>query len=265
MYPYELFLGLDLYSILITVGVVVGIWLVRLQGDMRHLRAKMINFLLLLVPVVVVIGYLCAVLLQGLYNIAAVGGLRLDNETGSTFYGGLIGGVAVGVALYFSAGRLFTDRAYLRQHFRDALDMTPAVVTVAHGFGRLGCLMAGCCHGRATDAWYGVETIYPGYRVVPVQLYEALFLLALSACLLWMMKRGLRHQMPVYLLTYGVWRFFIEYARDDERGQSLIRALSPSQLVSVVLLLIGVALLVLELWLDRRAQIAAEQGGSADA
>lgn len=253
MYPYELFLGLDLYSVLMTVGVVVGIYLVRLQGDFRHLQAKLINFLLLLVPVVVVIGYLCAVLMQALYNIAVLGEFRIDSETGATFYGGLLGGVIAGVSLYFTAGRLFVSRDVLRAHLRDALEMTPAVVTVAHGFGRLGCLMAGCCHGKATDAWYGVETVYPGYRVVPVQLYEALFLFALTALLLWMMKKGLRHQLPTYMCIYGIWRFFIEYARADERGQTIVSFLSPSQLFSVCMILGAAALLALEIYWDRRA------------
>ncbi|MBQ7337152.1 MAG: prolipoprotein diacylglyceryl transferase [Clostridia bacterium] len=261
MYPYKLFLGLDLYSILMTVGVIIGIYLVRLQGDMRALKAKMINFLLMMVPIAVLLGYLCAILVQGLYNIASVGDFRLDSNTGSTFYGGLLGGVIVGIVYYFGVGRLLFPRDYLVAHFRDLLDLTPAVVTTAHGFGRLGCLMAGCCHGKATDAWYGIETVYPGYRIVPVQLYEALFLFALSALLLVMMKKGLRHQMPTYMLAYGVWRFFIEYARADDRGQTIVSFLSPSQLFSLVIIIGAVALFLLERHLDRRA--AGEQGGIA--
>ena len=260
MYPYELFFGLDLYAICITVGVMVGIYLVRLQADLRGMRAKWTNFMLMLVPVVVIIGYLCAVLMQGLYNIAAEGAFTLNGDTGSTFYGGLIGGVASGVLLYFTAGRVFCDKAYLKAHLRDALNIAPAVIAMAHGFGRIGCLMAGCCHGRATDAWYGVETLSPGYRVVPVQLYEALFLIALSIALVLMMKKGLRYQLPTYMLAYGVWRFIIEYARDDDRGTTFVRFLSPSQLVSVCLIAGGVALLCLWLSMDQRAKRTAEKG-----
>ena len=56
MYPYKLFWGLDLYTILITVGVVVCLLLLRLQGDWRNLRAKYQNFLLTLAPVAVILG-----------------------------------------------------------------------------------------------------------------------------------------------------------------------------------------------------------------
>jgi prolipoprotein diacylglyceryltransferase len=91
-------------------------------------------------------------------------------------------------------------------------------------------------------------------RVVPVQLYEALFLLALSAFLLWRFFRGKRYEMPTYMLTYGVWRFIAEYLRSDDRGQTIVDFLSPSQLVSVVLIVGGIALLVIELWIDRRKE-----------
>lgn len=73
MYPYELFWGIDLYSLAITLGVVVCLLLLRLQGDMRGLRAKLQNDILTLTPLAVVLGYGAAVLIQGLYNIAAEG------------------------------------------------------------------------------------------------------------------------------------------------------------------------------------------------
>ena len=258
MYPYKLFLGLDLYSILITVGVIVCLLLLRLQGDLRALRAKLQNFLLMLTPLAVILGYVAAVLIQGLYNMAALGDYRIDRATGSTFFGGLLGGVIVFVSLYFIVGHFKFRDGYHVAHFRDVLDLAPACITAAHGFGRLGCLMAGCCHGRATDAWYGVETIYPGYRVVPVQLFEALFLFALCALLLWLMKKGKRHQMPLYMFAYGAWRFLIEYARADDRGQTIVDFLSPSQLFALLLILGGGVLLAVECYLNRRVKRASE-------
>ena len=154
-------------------------------------------------------------------------------------------------------GEVTAEEAIVETEFEN-LSVIPCTILVAHGFGRLGCLMAGCCHGARTDAWYGVETIYPGSRVVPVQLFEALFLCALTGVLLVLMKRGLRHQMPAYMLNYGAWRFLIEYARADDRGETIVRFLSPSQLFALLLMLGGVALLCVELYLDRRA---CAQGG----
>jgi prolipoprotein diacylglyceryltransferase len=64
--------------------------------------------------------------------------------------------------------------------------------------------------------------------------------------------------MPIYMLGYGAWRFLIEYARADDRGETIVSFLSPSQLFALLLMLGGVALLGVEVYLDRRAKV---QGG----
>ena len=43
--------------------------------------------------------------------------------------------------------------------------------------------------------------------------------------------------MPIYMAVYGVWRFFIEYFRGDHRGETVVKFLTPSQLVAVILVL----------------------------
>ncbi|MBQ2431188.1 MAG: prolipoprotein diacylglyceryl transferase, partial [Campylobacter sp.] len=51
----------------------------------------------------------------------------------------------------------------------------------------------------------------------------------------------------IYLIAYGVWRFFIEFARGDYRG-SFIPGLSPSQFWSIILVILGVAYLLFRLF-----------------
>ena len=258
MYPYELFWGIDLYTLMITLGVVVCLWLIRLQGDMRGLKAKFQNDVLTLVPMAVLLGYGASILVQAVYNMLKEGEFVLNRETGSTFYGGLLGGAIAVILVYFVGGHFRYRDGYHLAHFRDLVDLAPACITVAHGFGRIGCLMAGCCHGAPTDAWYGIYMASAGCRVVPVQLFEALFLFALTGVLLFLMKHGLRHQMPAYMLNYGAWRFLIEYARADDRGETIVSFLSPSQLFALLLMMGGVALLCVELYFDCRTR---RQGG----
>ena len=252
MYPYELFWGIDLYTLMITLGVVICLWLIRLQGDMRGLKAKFQNDVLTLVPMAVLLGYGASIVVQAFYNMLQEGEFALNRETGSTFYGGLLGGAIAVILVYFVGGHFRYRDGYHLAHFRDLVDLAPACITVAHGFGRIGCLMAGCCHGAPTDAWYGIYMASAGCRVVPVQLFEALFLLALGGVLLLLMKKGYRHQMPIYMMSYSTWRFLIEYARADDRGQTVVRFLSPSQLFSVLMMLGGIAILVIEVYVDRR-------------
>ena len=253
MYPHALFLGLDLYSIFIMVGILAAMMMIRILSDHKGLKAKLQNFVLLNTVIAVIGGYAMAVVTQALYNIALVGKFELTNSTGSTFYGGLVGGVVLFVVVYFTLGNMMFPDKYHVKNFRTVSDIAACCITIGHCFGRLGCLMAGCCHGARTDAWYGVRMEHLGYKVVPVQLFEAWFLFLLTMVLAWLfIKKKIRFQMPIYLLSYGVWRFFIEYLRGDERGQTIVSFLSPSQLTSIGLLLAGILLLVLEIRADRK-------------
>ena len=113
--------------------------------------------------------------------------------------------------------------------------------------------MAGCCHGPACDAWYGI--VMNGVRRLPVQLFEAIFLFALSGVTFVLFWKGKKYLMPLYMSAYGIWRIIAEILRDDYRGGIEGFALSPSQVLSIVLIAGGILLFVLEwLWDRKRAQ-----------
>ena len=151
MYPYDIFPELDLYSLLMVVGVVICLLFIRLQSDRRGLPARLQNLMLAGTVAAIVVGYGAAVLTQAFYNYLANGTFEVVANTGATFYGGLIGGAGVFILLYFVAGRLlFPDGKHIPL-FRDVSDIAAACITVAHGFGRRGCLMVGCCYGARTD------------------------------------------------------------------------------------------------------------------
>ena len=265
MYPYQLFWGLDLYSILIVVGVIACMALIRVLGDKKKYEAKYQNFLLLNTLIAIFGGYGLAVVTQAFYNIAALGKFELSNNTGSTFYGGLVGGIALFILVYFGAGHFIFYDGYHKKHFREISDLAGGCIAVAHGFGRLGCLMAGCCHGAVTDKWYGIYMVSMGKKVVPVQLFEALFLFALGAVLIWMFVKNKRYVLPTYLFSYGIWRFFIEYLRDDERGQTIVKFLSPSQLTSLLLMTAAIIILSIEFYVDDRKKPTEQTDESVEA
>lgn len=49
--------------------------------------------------------------------------------------------------------------------------------------------------------------------------------------------------MQIYLIAYGIWRFVIEFFRDDYRGATFL-GLYPSQWTSIIFILMGVAMFV---------------------
>ena len=255
MYPYYLITfpdgsGISLYEIFIVIGVIAAIVLFRILADRRRLPAKLQNLILIGAVVSFIVGYFFAVLFQAIYDIAERGAFIIDKNTGATFYGGFIGGAACMLLIYFVGGYLRfkkQNNEHLRW-FPSFVNIAAACVPLAHGFGRIGCLFGGCCHGAATDAWFGIpmdigalDGVY--VKVIPTQLFEAVFLFILAAFLIWRNWKGKGFCLPIYLIAYGVWRFLIEYLRADDRGQTFLSFLSPSQLTAVILVVIGGALI----------------------
>lgn len=246
MYPYDILPGIDLYVIFLSVGAVAAIISFRLLADKIGLCAEVQNLCIFDAVASIVVGYGSAVLFQAFYNIRERGRFEITSDTGATFYGGLIGGVACFFAIYFIAGHFVCRDGAHKKNLFSMTDAAISGVVIGHAFGRIGCLMAGCCYGARTDAWYGIKMVYLGYKVVPTQLFEAIFLALLFAFFVFRIVRGKTYNLPIYMVAYGVWRFLIEYMRDDYRGSTAVSFLTPSQLTAVIMVAGGVVLFVFQ-------------------
>ncbi len=118
-----------------------------------------------------------------------------------------------------------TTIVILRRHRLPVLrcvDVLVPGVPLIHGFGRIGCFLAGCCYGAASDLPWAVtfDKVAPiaHLRVHPTQLYEALGTFAIFLYLWLGPRRRPRfdgHVILVYLLLYAALRFAIEFLRGD--------------------------------------------------
>jgi len=287
VYPYIIIdLGehfrLGLYDICLMIAIVICLVLYRVFADRQKFKAKIQNFALITSIFAIGCGYYAAALVQTFYNWNAALGENPEAKffdywgTGATFYGGLVGGVIIFVIIYFGIGALLFKKKENIHHFFPIAHIAGAVIPLAHGIGRIGCLMAGCCHGKVCTApqWYtftflklftdgSVEEFY----AVPVQLLEAIFLFALAAWLLWRVVRNKHYNLPIYTIAYGVWRFFAEYLRADARGEGIIPFLSPSQQTALLLIAVGVGVIFLEKFVRNYTAkcMAAEQAASQQA
>lgn len=248
MYPKDLFLGLDLYDIFICIGVIVCIYVFGIFADRLFLRGKLQRIVYIDAVISIVTGYECAVLMQAVYNMAKTGKFEITSNTGATFYGGLVGGAAVFIAFYFIVGHFTFKDGYHKRNFFLMADCAISSVVIAHAFGRIGCLMAGCCHGQVTDAWYGImmHGDYGYDKYVPVQLFEAIFLFILFAFLALRIYKNKTYNLPIYMVVYGIWRYIIEFFRGDVRGGTFVDWLSPSQLTAIIMIIGGVIVYIFE-------------------
>lgn len=153
--------------------------------------------------------------------------------TGLVFYGGLIGGL----------GGLALAAKKTKKPFLTFTDVIAPAFCFAHGFGRVGCLLAGCCYGVEMEGLFCIEL--GGTSRLAVQLLEALFLFLLGGGLCLISRKKLRRGTVtgLYLLLYAVWRFTIEFWRDDDRG--FVGALSTSQFIALFAFAAGILLLFL--------------------
>jgi len=234
MLPNALFLNVHMYGIMVAVGLLCCFLVIWLYAKKCGVDQRLIDFTYYDGVGAVLFGFGAAALFQATYEYIRnpAGGFRLGS--GITFLGGLIGGAGFFLIIYFALRRKWD------LHLLDILPVIPCSITVAHGWGRIGCFFAGCCYGKETDSFLGVT--FPGmtHAVHPTQLYEAAFLFLLFGILSYLvLKKRYPYTMSVYLVAYGAFRFLIEFLRGDERGQ-FIGSLSPSQFWSIVMILIGI-------------------------
>ena len=236
-------LKVHMYGLMIAVGVLCAFVLMQVLSKKKNLDPRFVDFLFYTSVVSTMAAFGSAVLFQAIYDFIQDPG---KHETffgylgdGMTFIGGLIGALIVFLLAYVIFRKKLTGRLV------DFLPILPCCITIAHAFGRVGCFFAGCCYGIHSDTCLDVQFPKLAESALPTQLYEAVFLFLLFGVLLFLlMKKNLIYTMSVYLISYGVFRFAIEFVRADERG-SFIGALTPSQFWSVVMVLAGVLLIVI--------------------
>jgi phosphatidylglycerol:prolipoprotein diacylglycerol transferase len=164
------------------------------------------------------------------------------------FYGGFIGGL-VAAAIFFARHPTVS--------FWRAADVAAPAIALGQAIGRIGCFMAGDDYGRSTSVPWSVTFTNPdaatiggaplGVPLHPVQLYESVFCFALFGVLIWFGRR--RHRdgdiIVAYTALYAIGRFFLEYFRGDaDRGFVFGGALSTSQFIGVVMLIVTAVVLI---------------------
>ncbi len=237
-----------MYGLMIAVGILVGSLVLYVYGKKKKLDEAFLDFCFFDSIGAIFFGFGSAALFQALYNYIEDPSAGFSLGGGITFIGGLLGGVIFFIAVYFIFRKKLTERLIR------LVPLAPCIILIDHAFGRVGCFFAGCCYGKQTDSIFGIK--FPGmsHAVHPTQLYEAIFLFIMFAlCSYLYLKKDFRHNMSLYLVSYGVFRFCIEFLRGDDRGE-FIFGISPSQFWSIVMVAAGVGTYFLIEYLSRRAE-----------
>lgn len=242
MYP-TIFGFIDSYVLMIILGVIAAFIVLLIYFIKRQLTRNEVIDILLCGVAAVFFGIVFACLFENLYEFVQDPS-NYKWTWGLTFYGGLFGGVLGFLLIYF----LY----YKKHHFgvmKDLLIIAPASITVAHAIGRIGCFLDGCCYGKPTDSWIGVQFPNLSEKVIPTQLIESIFLFLLFVIimvLIYVFK--FKYTFPTYMISYAIFRFIIEFYRGDNRG-AFLGIFSPSQIWCMFLFIGGIGFIFIEHYL----------------
>ncbi len=256
MFPNLLDLGffqLPTYGVLLATAVVVALWTLyrrAIAADMDG--ARLVDFALWLVIWALVGAKLLLVIVELPRYLANPASLLGVVRAGGVFLGGFVAAVIAAVVLL---------RRY-RLRFLPTFDVIAPSLALGHSIGRIGCLMAGCCWGAACDLPWAITYTSQvaasrlgtplGTPLHPFPIYASLF----NFCL-YLGLAGLFQRRPApgrvfatYLVAYGVGRWLLEWTRGDAaRGFVLGGALSTSQFIAIILVLVGAGL---HAWISSR-------------
>lgn len=232
MYPLIHIAGKDLptYALMALVGALVA------GGFAEHQSVKkgvhpfyMIELLLYGVIGVFLGGHL----LYGLVHLGELEQGFWQVFGGQVFYGGMLGGLLVGAIV--AKKKQYPHYPYY--------DIVACTIPLFHFFARIGCFLVGCCYGiESTIGFtYTDSPIVSGNGVCrfPVQLLEAGLNLILFFVLYWLYKkeRCKEKLLHIYLASYAVIRFCMEFLRGDDALRGIWFGLSTSQWISLAILL----------------------------
>ncbi|MDR2427961.1 MAG: prolipoprotein diacylglyceryl transferase [Endomicrobium sp.] len=162
-------------------------------------------------------------------------------EGGLIYYGGFIS-AAIFVLAYVRIKKISILK--LGDFFAPAL-------ALGHAIGRIGCFFAGCCYGKETNvAWSVVfrdknSLAALGVHLHPTQLYESFGNFLIFFLLYFYSKKEHKKGFLVsfYFISYAVLRFVVEFFRGDPDRGGQYFGLSVSQILSLILFIIGVSII----------------------
>ncbi len=241
MYPYLVIFGREIpsYGLLLSLGVVVA-GATAIKRCRQH-KLEVCDLLIIAAPALgfgiagaKVLYWAVSFSWESFWQLLTREPHVLLGGGGLVFYGGLLGGVAGALA----GARLAGVRLAVFE------PVVIPCVPLGHAFGRIGCVLAGCCYGIAYNGPLAVDYPFLAESRFPVQGLEAVCNAAIAGLLAVYARRERpeHHISILYIMLYGLARFFLEFLRGDAlRGGWGI--LSTSQWISVGLLAGGGLLL----------------------
>lgn len=124
------------------------------------------------------------------------------------------------------------------------LDVAAQALLISMVIGRIGCLLNGCCFGKPTDLWFGLDS--SGISRHPTQIYLIVNPLIVQMVILWVARKHWKFDgqlISLAFILYAIGRFVVEFFRGDaDRGVYFDGLISSGQIVMVFYFLLGIGM-----------------------
>lgn len=229
---------IHMYGLMIGIGFASAYLISCRRAGKKHLSEDILWGILLCALAGALIGTRLLYYIVSIPQIIHNPSIIWNFKNGYVVYGGIIFGVLFGY-LYCRKKKV---------SFLQYFDLVMPSVSVAQGFGRIGCFFAGCCYGRQTDSWFHITYTHSDFApnhisLIPTQLLSSAGNFLIAGILFWYSAKSAKDGMvgALYMILYSIGRFIIEIFRNDFRGE--LGSLSTSQLISILVLLSGIFLI----------------------
>jgi phosphatidylglycerol---prolipoprotein diacylglyceryl transferase len=230
------------YGILVAMGFLAGLWTASRRARLVGISVEQVYDL---GPWLIVGGILGGRILYVIsywkedFAANPFPEIFMIQHGGLVFYGGLIGAILTGMA-------------YLRWKKIPVWGMADVLspsIALGSAFGRIGCLLNGCCYGRPCDLPWAIR--FPathetgGMPVHPTEIYDSLLNFAFYCFLAWLFRRKKfdGQIFATFLVGYAILRSFVEYFRGDYPVHYLGGIATPAQLISMGIVAVGLTLM----------------------
>ena len=249
------------YGLMIAIGILGAIFMADLRAKKKGLSSDNMFWMACIAAASGMVGAKLMYYITVLPEIIKDPSLLSNMQNGWVVYGGIIAGVL--------SCWIFCKVKKVR--FSEYIDLAAPSVALAQGFGRIGCLLAGCCYGIQTDGACSITFHNSAYAPNGVALFPSQpvsSILNFLNCIILLIfarknKKGGR-VIGLYMLLYSVGRFIIEYYRGDlERGS--VGIFSTSQFISIFIFAAAVLILWFGLeWMDSKKAVGPEAAEASE-
>jgi phosphatidylglycerol:prolipoprotein diacylglycerol transferase len=244
------------YGVMIALAFLAGLWTATRRARRENISGEQIADIVLWLMIGSIIGARTAYVTtywRDEFANQPLSEIFMIQHGGLVYYGGFIGAVIAG----------YIYLRWKKMPFWKTSDVLAPSIALGNAFGRIGCLLNGCCYGRPTDVPWAITFTNPlahelsgtplNVPLHPTEIYDALdnFILYLLLAWLFRHKKFDGQVLATFLIGYAITRTFMECFRGDYPPDHIHYGLTPGELASVPIFIAGLLLAVL---LSRRSE-----------